>query len=137
MIIQNLARSSTTNVAFYVFRKGLLEAACCSSKQLLRFYTPANFCMRHSSLKASAKYLQCTENYLKIWIHVMNFYIIPIDAVKLDCFQIPVIFKWSDCTHETGLLSQLQITEELTIFFPKIFRQNLGVIKMIFCLLPG
>ena len=60
----DIIKTSET-VAFNIFGKGLLEAASTSSKQLLRFYTQTKLWMRLSSLKASAKYLQCTEKLTK------------------------------------------------------------------------
>ena len=59
---RNVKKIKTSEtVAFNIFGKGLLEAASTSSKQLLRFYTQTKLWMRISSLKASAKYLQCTK----------------------------------------------------------------------------
>ena len=54
-------------------------------------------------LKASAKYSHCTENQDPCY----KFNIMPITAVKLNCFQIPFILKGCNFAKKSGLLTFL------------------------------
>ena len=58
-------------------------------------------------LKASAKHLHCTENELKNQDPCYKFNIMPITAVKLNCFQIPFILKGCNFAKKSGLLTFL------------------------------